>query len=364
MSRKIPLAHGQKILPPPNRDQGDMTGAVQQLPMQQDGSEKIDVAMNIFAKPYQTALSVLSLLKHSGRHVGNVWLQFEPYGSQYDIVSPYALVQHLGSLIGERCRVFQPDYWLDLNAADPSRFADDAYRYGIRYQYAFEHSTSRRLFLMHNDVLVLKDVLGYLGGLMGDAVAVGHLGQCWNCPARVAELTREVMGCEPCGPERHLDFRPDYSQLQQLYALAHQRKIFARPYDRGFAGIFDAQPWPLPECRVNEWACLLDLEKTRPLCVPHGPVLPPGAYRQCGPVCLDIGVEWFRGMHARGMTARHANLSRHLKHWVGTGKVTARLYALAEENALKILLTTFPDYCDWLRGTIGNKPLGVSDRVR
>ena len=160
------------------------------------------------------------------------------------------------------------------------------------------------------------------------------------------------------------DFRPDYSQLQQFYALAQQRGIFARPYDRGFAGIFDAQPWPLPECRVNEWACLLDLEKTRPLCVPHGPILPPGAYRQCGPVCLDIGVEWFRGVHARGMTARHADLSRHLKHWVGTGKVTARLYALAEENALKILLTTFPEYCDWLRGTIGNKPLGVSDRDR
>ena len=148
-----------------------MTVAVQQFAPQQGDSEKIDVAMNIFAKPYQTALSVLSLLKHSGNHVGNVWLQFEPYGSQYDIVSPYALVQYLGSLIGERCRVFQPDYWLDLNAADPARFADDAYRYGIRYQYAFEHSTSRRLFLMHNDVLVLKDVLGYLGGLMGDAVA-------------------------------------------------------------------------------------------------------------------------------------------------------------------------------------------------
>ena len=121
--------------------------------------------------------------------------------------------------------VFQPDNWLDLNAADPARFADEAYRCGIRYQYAFERSTSRRLFLMHNDVIVLKDVLGYLSGLMGDAVAVGHLGQCWNCPAHVAELTREVMDCEPCGPERYMDFRPDYNQLQQLYALAHQRKI-------------------------------------------------------------------------------------------------------------------------------------------
>ena len=69
---------------------------------------------------------------------------------------------------------------------------------------------------MHNDVLVLKDVLGYLGGLMGDAVAVGHLGQCWNCPAHVEELTREVMGCKPCGPERYMDFRPDYNQLQKL----------------------------------------------------------------------------------------------------------------------------------------------------
>ena len=327
----------------------------------QGWSDKIDVAMNIFAKPYQTALSVLSLLKHSGEHVGNVWLQFEPYGSQHDIVSPYAIAQYLTGMIGDRCRVFQPDYWLDLNAADPARLDDAAYRYGIRYQYAFEHSMSRRLFLMHNDVLVLQDVLGFMLEQMGEAVAVGHLGQCWNCPAHVGELTREVMGRGPCGAEQYMEFRPDYGQLQQLYALAQQKGIFARPYDRGFAGIFDQQPWPLPECRINEWACLLDLEASRPVCVPNGPVLPPGAYRQCGPVCLDIGVEWFRGMHARGRFARHVDLSRHLKHWVGTGKVTPRRYALAEENALKILLMHFPDYCDWLRGTINNKSLGVSD---
>ncbi|WP_291332295.1 hypothetical protein [Desulfovibrio sp.] len=328
---------------------------------EQGWSDKIDVAMNIFAKPYQTALSVLSLLKHSGRHVGSVWLQFEPYGSQYDIVSPYAIAQYLSGKIGDRCRVFQPEYWLDLNAADPARLHEDAYRYGIRYQYAFEHSTSRRLFLMHNDVLILQDVLGFMLDQMGEAVAVGHLGQCWNCPAHVEILTREVMGCGPCDPLNYMNFQPDFDQLQQLYTLAQQKGIFARPYDQGFTGIFDQQSWPLPECRVNEWACLLDLEASRPVCVPNGPVLPPGAYRQCGPVCLDIGVEWFRGMHALGRFARHLDLSRHLKHWVGTGKVTARRYALAEENALKILLANFPDYCDWLRGTIGNKSLGVSD---
>ena len=341
-----------------------MPESVIQNSTEQGWSDNIDVAMNIFAKPYQTALSVLSLLKHSGEHVGNVWLQFEPYGSQHDIVSPYAIAQYLTGMIGDRCRVFQPDYWLDLNAADPARLDDAAYRYGIRYQYAFEHSMSRRLFLMHNDVLVLQDVLGFMLEQMGEAVAVGHLGQCWNCPAHVGELTREVMGRGPCGAEQYMEFRPDYGQLQQLYVLAQQKGIFARPYDRGFAGIFDQQPWPLPECRINEWACLLDLEASRPVCVPNGPVLPPGAYRQCGPVCLDIGVEWFRGMHARGRFARHVDLSRHLKHWVGTGKVTPRRYALAEENALKILLMHFPDYCDWLRGTINNKSLGVSDNRR
>ena len=59
-----------------------MLEPVIQNTQEQGWSDTIDVAMNIFAKPYQTALSVLSLFKHSGGHVGNVWLQFEPYGSQ------------------------------------------------------------------------------------------------------------------------------------------------------------------------------------------------------------------------------------------------------------------------------------------
>ncbi|WP_297671886.1 hypothetical protein [uncultured Desulfovibrio sp.] len=321
--------------------------------------ERVDVAVNIFAKPFQTALSLLSLLKRSGRHVGVVWLQYEPYGSQYDTVSPYTVAQYLHMWLGDRCRVFQPEHWLDLKAADPGRLGDAAYRLGIRYQCAFEHSQSRKLFLMHNDVFVLNDVLGHMLDVMGDAVAVGQLGQCWNCPAHHAELTREVMGREPCGPETYRDFCPDYGQLRRLYALAHEREIFVRPYDQGFAGIFDLQSWPLPECRVNEWACLLDLERSRPLCAPEGPVLPPGAYRQCGPICLDIGVEWFRGMHARGMHARHVDLSRYIRHWVGTGKVTARRYLMAEDNALNILEKEHPEYCAWLRETTGRKTLGL-----
>lgn len=319
-----------------------------------DSAAPVDVAVNIFAKPYQTALSLLSLLRASGPHVGSIYLQFEPYGSEHDVVSPYLIAAWLTEQLGaERCCVFQPEYWLDLNAADMQRLHDPAYRYGIRYQYAFEHSKARLLFLMHNDVFVQKDILGAMLATRGDAFAIGHLGQCWNCPASRAELMQELFGLPPCGPGRQEDFRPDYAQLCALYARAVERGVFVRPYPEGFTGIFDRQPWPLPECRINEWACLLDLERTRPLTMPSGTALPPGAYRQCGPICLDIGVEWFRAMYAHGFHARHFPVADYLKHWVGTGKVTRRRYLLAENNALTLLKRHFPAYVDWLRRKSG-----------
>lgn len=313
-----------------------------------EGAETVDVAVNIFAKPFQTALSLLSLLKHSGEHVGVIWLQFEPYGSRHDIISPYYIGRYLREELGERCQVFQPNFWLAREAVDPTRLDDPDYRLGIRYQYAIEHSRSRKLFLMHNDVLVLRDILGDMLREMGGAFAVGAVGQCWNCPARCEELTREVMGHGACGPLRYTEFRPEYEALCRLYALARQRGIFVRPYDEGFAGMFDSQPWPLPECRVSEWACLLDLEKIRPFCTPWGPALTPGAFRRCGTENLDTGVAWFRDMHALGLRARHFELTRYLKHWVGTGNKTPRRYALAELNALELLQRQYPQYLQWL----------------
>lgn len=89
-----------------------------------EGAETVDVAVNIFAKPFQTALSLLSLLKHSGEHVGVIWLQFEPYGSRHDVISPYYIGRYLREELGERCQVFQPNFWLAREAADPTRLDD------------------------------------------------------------------------------------------------------------------------------------------------------------------------------------------------------------------------------------------------
>ena len=35
---------------------------------------KVDVAVNVYGKPYQTVLSILSLLKYSKNHINNIYI--------------------------------------------------------------------------------------------------------------------------------------------------------------------------------------------------------------------------------------------------------------------------------------------------
>lgn len=308
--------------------------------------EKIDIAVNIFAKPFQTSLSLLSLLSQSGSHVGTIWLQYEPVGSQYDPLTAYCIFEYLKEKGEYPLKVSQPDYWLDLAALPPGEMLDPARRMGIRYQTAFENSNARLLFLMHNDVFILKDILGAMKKEMGDAFAIGPLGQCWNCPAANAEIMAGISG--PCTPDSYLAHKLDHACLVEIYKKADEKGIFARPYTVDNED-FRKQPWPLPECRINEWACLINLDMVRKFSIPFGPDHPPGAYRECGPVNLDIGVAWFRQMHQRGFTAKNFDTSSFMRHWVGTGKNTPGKYAKAEDNALRLLRRHFPAYIDWLR---------------
>lgn len=313
-------------------------------------SGKVDVALNVFAKPYQTSLAVLSLLKQSGPHIGKIWFQFEPVASRLDKVPPYCIFEYLREKGLADCEASQPDYWLDLNSVTAEDLRDPYKRSGVRYQTAFENSGARLLFLIHNDIFFFKDLLGALKDNMGEAFVIGQLGQCWNCPASKGELIRDLLGREPCSPDSYLDFRPDYPELVELYRKAREKGIFIRPYDEGgFTDEFRRCPWPLPECRVNEWAALVNLEKTRPLSAPFGTAFPPGAYRSCGQYNLDIMVAWFRDMHQQGLTAKNFNIAPYLKHWRGTGNNTDLRYSKCEGNALNILKKHFYPYIEWLQ---------------
>lgn len=321
-----------------------------------NSSADVDVAVNIFAKPWQTALSMLSLVEQSGKHINELWLQFEPAGSRFDEITAYHIAEYLQKELGRKCNISQPESWLAREVPTREKMRDPVYRSSIRYQTAFENSRSRLLFLTHNDVYVFKDIIGALKDNMGDAFAIGRLGQCWNCPASNAEIMAETMRMPPCTPLTYYNVRPDFTQLALMYKKARQKGIFARPYEEGdFSPEFRDQPWPLPECRVNEWACLINLDKTRPFTIPFGDAWPPGAFGECGGHNLDVVVPFFRAMHARGMKAAHLEVNDYLKHWVGTGKKSRLRYTQAEDNAKKILAKKYPDYLGWLEKRTGRK---------
>ncbi|MDL2216244.1 hypothetical protein LJB81_00755 [Desulfovibrio sp. OttesenSCG-928-M14] len=311
-------------------------------------ARKVDAVLNVFAKPYQTALSALSLLRHSGESIDRIFFQFEPQGSRYDAVPPYAVAEYLGG----RAQIFQPDIWLECEALAPQRLTETAYRMSVRYQHAFEHTDKRFLFITHNDVLVVRDIVSTLLEAADGHFVVGPLGQCWNCPASSAELVKEAgLGDSPCSPLRYYDFRPDYAGLCRLYSLGRERGFRLRAYDKGWQAHYDPShpAWPLPECRVNEWGCLVDVAATKDHVSPLGPVLPFGAFEACGELTYDTSVAWFRALNRLGLKARHVDIDHCLRHWIGNDKMTRAKHAGAEERARMILEKQYPDFVVWCR---------------
>ncbi len=309
-------------------------------------SSAVDVAINVFAKPYQTALSILSLLKQSKSTIDTIYFQFEPYGSQYDNCSPYIIAEY----IHEQAICFQPQQWIALQPVNISKTNDPKYRYAIRYQYAWEHTNKKYLFIMHNDVFFLKDIITDMIKNIGDAIAIGKIGQCWNCPAANHYIMEQLVPKHvPCNPQNYQDFHPTFSDLKKIYDIAIKKNIFVRPYPEGWKENFHNQPWPLPECRVNEWACLINMEQAVPLTIPSGPGFPFGGFQKCGPICLDTGVAWFRSMHQQKKYACHMDIHSYVQHWVGSGKMDKKKYLYAEEHACYLLTKHFPDFVYWCK---------------
>lgn len=335
----------------------------------------VDVSINIYAKPYQTALSLLSLLRWSGEHIDRIFLQFEPSGSRFDSVPPYAMADYLG----DRAIIYQPEEWVECDAVDEARLGDASYRLSMRYQSAFEYTDKKYLFILHNDVLIKRDIIGAMLEKIDDAFIIGQLGQCWNCPASQAELVQAAgLGDTPCTPERYFDFRPNVEQLERLYALAREQGARCRPYWEGWQKHYTADvtankkadmsegaynvaldadnseanvcgAWPLPECRVNEWGCLVDIEQTKAHVMPHGEILPFGAFEACGSITLDTSVAWFRELSRRGLTAKHFPLDKYLRHYVGSHRVVRGAYIEAEGTAKQVLLKGYTGFVEWCK---------------
>jgi hypothetical protein len=288
----------------------------------------VDVAINVYGKPAQTALALVSLLAHSGRFIDRIYFQEEPDG----LNTVFAHTDLLAAL-GDRLIHHRPSFMNWRYAVDESRLADPAYRHALRYQYGFEQTDKRYLLIIHNDCEFTGDAVGLLLGSLGGHSAAGEIGQCWLCPA--AKLGH-------CGPGRYLEYRPDFAGLADLYA-ALDPSIYRRKYLDEPTEALRNRPWPLPECRVNEFCCLLRMDRVRPDTCPIGPARPFGAYVDVGNSytgngILDIGVAWFGDLVHLGHTFAHVPLSSCVSHGVGHKALfSPDLYVRREEQALAVL---------------------------
>lgn len=303
--------------------------------------EKVDVLINVFSKPWQTSLTLLSLLRHSGQHIDRIYFHEEPAHSPFER-RPH---DRLLAFLGNRVTYFLLPQWLGNESVCEQRLDDEAYRLSIRYQYGFEHSDKRHVLTVHNDISVHGDIVGHLLNEIGDHSGVGQIGQCWWCPAHQNGL---------CAPERHTSFRPSFAELDALYRNGFH-PLKRRAYHYGWGQSFKDHPWPLPECRLNEWCALIDRAKTMADTRPLGAAMPLGAQVASGaligehfdqPVNLDTGGKWFRELVLMGHSFRHVDIYGHIVH-EKKGRdalINPELYIQSELAARKRIEREFPEF--------------------
>jgi hypothetical protein len=175
---------------------------------------------------------------------------------------------------------FRPKVTIAREFFDERRFTEEEdYRLSLRYQLAWERGKTSHLFITHNDCVFHEDTIGLMMDRMGDEfVGAGAIGQCWNCPASYAGR---------CSGPTHETFAPSYEEAIEL--------VRAHPGPRTPEwSINKEEPAPFPECRLNEFACLVNKAAVDDLVMPKGPVVPFGA------MTGDIGSSWFRGLRVAG----------------------------------------------------------------
>lgn len=253
--------------------------------------QKIDVCLNVYGKPYQTIITLKSLLNFSKDHIDKIYLILEPKQPEdFDI-------DFIKKEVGfENLVVYQPKYYLYIYRTDLNRvFNEPEYRLSLRYQYGIENTDKKYLFIIHNDVLfkknVVEDFLTQIDGFAG----IGQIGQCWNCP---------MFYEKKCNGDKFGNFNPTYHEVIEDTLKYPESRTFI------FRGIIDKnQPMPLPECRLNEWCCMLDMEIYKKETIPYGNILPFGGYFK-----MDLADEWFRQMFLKGYKFKNLDINQWCTH--------------------------------------------------
>lgn len=256
--------------------------------------KKIDVCLNVLGKPYQTIVTLKSLLKHSGQHIDKIYLIEElKQTKDYDFE---LIKKELGY---ENLERFQPKFhlWINFTKLDMV-YRNEDYRLSLRYEYGLEKTDKSHMLLIHNDVLFKSDIVGELLKEDENLFGIGSVGQCWNCPLFLESI------CDGNKLEKNIE----NLNYQDVMVFVDKRKE-TRTYIQVRSQINKQKPLPMPECRINEWCMLINVDLYKKEVLEKNEVVPFGGYFQ-----MDIGDLWFRQMVDKGYKFKNFEITKHLTH--------------------------------------------------
>jgi len=249
-----------------------------------------------------------SLMKYCSNHIDKIYYIMEKtqlFGSEMEWVA-----DHFDNIIPYTTTGEIINHCEDFNVPEQ--------RYNVRYQYGIENSNKKYVFITHNDVVYTGDIIGDMLNNIADKAGIGWIGQCWNCPAHTAMV---------CNREIYESYNPKYDEVVSLIKDVESPRTT-------IGHLFKDKPAPLPECRVNEFSCLIDREICMKECKPNGdtPLFGDGSY-------LDTASGWFHSLYRKGyrfvnydiyLTSQHGLLAHGAGHPNESNK---EQHDMAEENA-------------------------------
>lgn len=249
----------------------------------------VDVIINVYGKPWQTLCTLKSLMKYSNSHIDKIFFieeNSQPYNEDVK-----QILKYFDNIIH-----FSPIKYLFMpttkNIGDQTKKEN---RFISRYQYGIESSDKKYVFITHNDVLYTDDIIGDMLSKIDNSAGIGLIGQCWNCPF--------FMG-NKCDGNRIENLNPTYEEVVNIC-----KQYKPARYTHFLNLTNKKKPMPLPECRLNEFACIINREITMKECFPNGDSRLFGLYD-----ILDLGDAWFRDLVLKGYKFKNYDINKKCVH--------------------------------------------------
>ena len=252
--------------------------------------EKVDVVLNIFGKPWQTIVTIKTLLKYSSKYIDKIYFIIED-----DIINK-DIKWIIREFNYDNIICYTPKYSLKLGITDIEKCKNDIdYLYSLRYEYGLKNTDKKYILVIHNDVLFTSDVIMPFINNIKDGFGIGEIGQCWNCSLFYDHI---------CDHDKFIHNNLPYNIiLDSVNKYPNLRMFLNKRYiDINYTKV-------LPECRLNEWCVLIDAEKYKKFVIPNGTVSPLGGYFK-----VDTGTAWFEDMYRMGFEAVNYSMYKHIMH--------------------------------------------------